>query len=137
MDQNNTQETNTAQTAPIVTEAPKTDGVDEHKLFAILGYILPFLFFIPLISDSSKHNAFARFHANQQLILLVIWVVWRVISGQIFYMMPFGGGYTLMSVFNLAFLVLVIIGVVNAVQKQMKELPVVGGFNLVDKLFGK
>ena len=55
-------------------EATQTtnDGISDHKMYAILGYILPFLFFLPLLSESSKNNPFARFHANQQLILLII-----------------------------------------------------------------
>jgi len=38
--------------------------VQANKAMAIIGYILPFLFFIPLVTDA-KTSPFARFHANQ------------------------------------------------------------------------
>ncbi len=51
----NTQEQAQTQTAQQQTPATPTqdtttnDGVNDHKLWAILGYILPFLFFIPML----------------------------------------------------------------------------------------
>lgn len=108
----------------------KTDYSD-HKLYAILGYILPFLFFIPLVNDSSKNNPFARFHANQQLILLILGLaVYMFVNPFLF--MTFGyGGYTLSSLLNLGIIVFVILGVMNASKEEMKELPLIGGFKLL------
>ena len=45
--------------------------VDNNKALAIVGYIIPILFFIPLLNESSKNSPFAKFHANQQLVLLI------------------------------------------------------------------
>jgi hypothetical protein len=45
------------------TNAESAD-VDSHKALAIVGYIIPILFFIPLVTDA-KNNTFAKFHANQ------------------------------------------------------------------------
>jgi uncharacterized membrane protein len=108
----------------------KTDYSD-HKLYGILGYILPFLFFIPLVNESSKHNEFARFHANQQLILLILGIaVYMFINPFLF--MSFGyGGYMLTSLLNLGLIVLVIMGVMHASQEEMKQLPLIGGFKLI------
>lgn len=106
------------------------DGVSEHKLYAILGYILPFLFFLPLLQESSKNNAFARFHANQQLILLIGWAGLYVVSNMLV-MILYMIGVFLLPLLNLAFLVLAIIGIINAAQGQMKELPVIGKFRLL------
>lgn len=108
----------------------KSDYSD-HKLYAILGYILPFLFFIPLVNDSSKNNPFARFHANQQLILLILGLaVYMFVNPFLF--MTFGyGGYTLSSLLNLGIIVFVILGVMNASKEEMKELPLIGGFKLL------
>ena len=88
MDQNNDGGMNAEQnvapqetpSAPMQAPVTNADSVGDNKLFAILGYILPFLFFIPMLNESSKHNAFARTHADQQLTLLVIWVVWSIFS---------------------------------------------------------
>ncbi len=112
------------------TGIPASDNSD-HKLFAILGYILPFLFFLPLLNEKSKHNEFARFHANQQLILLIIgMIVYFFINTFLF--MTFGyAGYMFSSLLNLAIFVLVVLGVINASQEKMVELPLVGGFKLL------
>ena len=113
------------------TGAPAADGVSEHKLYAILGYILPFLFFLPLMQESSKNNAFARFHANQQLILLILWIGVQFVLSNVLYMVMSMGAYAIMPILNLAILVLAIMGIVHAAQGQMKELPVVGKFRLL------
>jgi uncharacterized membrane protein len=124
------------ETAPLSTTqaqaaepAPATQSVGDHKLYAILGYILPFLFFLPLLQDNLKHNEFARFHANQQLLLLIGWVGVYIVGNMlimVLYMLVF-----LLPLLNLAFLVLAIIGVINAVQGEMKELPLIGKFKLL------
>jgi len=116
------------------TEAATNNGVSEHKLFAIIGYILPFLFFIPLIQEGSKNNAFARLHANQQAIILVLWIGITVLGNVLFGMVGFGM-YSLISIAQLVLFVFAIIGIINAAQGEAKELPVIGKFNIVDKLF--
>lgn len=111
-------------------EAVVSDDASEHKLYAILGYILPFLFFLPLLSESSRKNTFARFHANQQLLLLILLVGLYAIHN-VLYIVLMSAGIFLMQLLNLAILVLVIIGIVNAAQGKMKELPIIGKFNLL------
>lgn len=110
----------------------RSDDMGNHKVLAIVGYILPFLFFLPLLSEEGKKNEFAMFHANQHLILLIALVILYFIHSALF-MMFFMGGYFLSSIINLAFLVLVIVGIVNAAQGKMKELPLIGGFNILNK----
>ena len=117
-------------TTPPVTEAPKSD-IGDHKLFAILGYILPFLFFLPLLNESSKNNDFARFHANQQLILLILGIALHFFIGNFLYMTFGYGAYMFTSLLNLALLVLVVMGVMNAAQEKKKELPIVGGIKIL------
>ncbi len=114
---------------PPAQPAPASTG--DHKLFAILGYILPFLFFLPLLNESSKHDDFARFHANQQLILLILGIALHFFIGNFLYMTFGYGAYMFMSLLNLALLVLVVIGVMNAAQEKKKELPVVGGIKII------
>ena len=136
MDQENqaTQENaqNTSFTAPTIQK--ETSDVGDHKLFAILGYILPFLFFIPMLNDASKNNPYVRTHADQQLTLLVIWLAWSVFTNVFFMAMP-SGLYMLMPIVNIGLLVLVIIGIINAAQGQTKKLPFLGSISLIDKLF--
>lgn len=130
-------EQNTTASQPVapVTTTVSNDSVADHKLFAILGYILPILFFIPLVQEASKNNAFARYHANQQLNLLGVcigvYILGRVLLS-ISYML-----FTLVPLLNLVLLVLAIMGIIHAAQGQMKELPVIGKYNFLDKLFAR
>jgi len=96
------------------------DDINKHKPFAIVGYILPFLFFIPMLSDEGKKSQFAMFHANQQLLLLITWVA------GLFFTIVFVG--FLIHIFAL---VLTIIGIVNAANGSMKPLPIIGGIKLL------
>lgn len=125
-----TENTQNAAAEPVAQTAP-SDALADGKLYAILGYILPFLFFLPLVMDSLKGNTFARFHANQQLILLIIWIgVQFVLSNLLYAVMSFGA-FAIMPILNLGILVLAIMGIVHAAQGEMKELPVVGKFKIL------
>ncbi len=125
------QQSDSAQGQQAETTQTTNDGISDHKMYAILGYILPFLFFLPLLSESSKNNPFARFHANQQLILLIILVAIHFVLNNIIFMVLGPIWYMFMPLLNLAVLVLVILGVINAAQGTMKELPVVGKFRIL------
>lgn len=52
--------------------------VQKNVVPAVLPYLMPFLFFLPLVVD--KNSAFCRFHANQQLIWLIVNVIIQVIK---------------------------------------------------------
>lgn len=125
--QHNEQET----VVPVIDATKPASDNGEHKLFAVLGYILPFLFFLPLLNEKSKHNTFARFHANQQLILLILGVGVHFFATP-FLFMSFGyGGYMFSSLLNLGLFVFVVLGVINAAQEETKELPLIGGFKIL------
>ena len=102
-------------------------GVDDHKVMAIVGYIVTFLFFIPLLSEA-KHNAFAKHHANQQLNLLLLWVVGQVASGALAFVII---GIFLLPLVVIAGVILMIMGIINATQGNMKSLPVIGKLQLI------
>jgi len=115
-----------------VTPTPDAQDVADNKVMAILGYIL---FFIPLLA--AKESPFARFHANQGLLVLLL----AIGLGIVFFILtlvgtmiaPAIGGiiYIVSLVCNLGVFVLVILGIINAAQGQMKELPVIGKFRLI------
>ena len=110
------------------TEAPKENGnsdVENNKAMAIIGYILPILFFVPLISES-KNSPFAKFHANQQLNLLLAGIVVNVVG-----MIPIIGWFIVLPFGSLAIIVIAIIGIINAAKGEMKKLPLIGGYQLI------
>ncbi len=118
------------------TDQVTSDDVEKNKVFAIVGYIVPILFFLPLVTEAKK-SPFARFHANQQLNLLIIGVVLSVFQPILTY--SFYGMFVLFSflftLIWLALLVFVIMGIINAANGKMKKLPLIGEINLLDKIF--
>ncbi len=100
--------------------------VEKNKLMAIIGYIVPILFFVPLITDA-KDSPFAKFHANQQLVLLLVAIAVNVVGSFI----PVVGWFLILPVGAIALLVLVVIGVLNASRGEMKPLPVIGSAELI------
>ena len=104
--------------------------IKEYKLFAILGYLLPFLFFIPMLNEKSKQVPYVRFHANQQLTLLVIWIAVSILSNMFFMIL-----YVFMPFVNIAILVFVVLGIISAAQGTMKKMPLLGDIALLSKIF--
>ena len=95
---------------------------------------LSVLVLIPLFA--AKDSRFARFHANQGLVLLVSEVVWSAVTGVLGRLLraisPFLGFVTaILGLVNLLFLVLAIIGIVNAANGKAKELPLIGKIRLL------
>jgi uncharacterized membrane protein len=103
------------------TPPPSTPQGDSTNLMAIISY-LSILVIIPLLSDA-KNDPFVKFHIKQGLVLLIC----EVISYFIFAIPVFG--YFLAPLLNLVFLVLAVIGIMHVVNKQTKELPVIGHFS--------
>jgi uncharacterized membrane protein len=100
--------------------------VEKNKLIAIIGYIIPFLFFIPLVSEA-KDSKYAKFHANQQLILLITAVAVNILGTII----PIIGWFIILPFGSLGLLILAIMGIINAINGEKKRLLVIGGFELI------
>ena len=88
--------------------------VEAGKAFAILGYIFPLLFFLPLVSGAK--TPYAMFHANNALILFIGGIVASILSVILI-------GF-LLYVF---LLVLIIMGIIAACNGSAKRLPLIGG----------
>lgn len=95
---------------------------------AILGYILPFLFFIPLLEDSGGKNKFAKFHANQQLIFLIFLVVGLFVAQVLKIILI---GYALFFLMIFCYIFLMIISIISVMKKENKTLPIIGGFEII------
>jgi uncharacterized membrane protein len=113
---------------PAQPSAPQGNQSDaeKNKMMAIIGYIIPILFFIPLVSEA-KNSPFAKFHANQQLVLLISWVVVNVVGG----MIPFLGWFIILPFGSIFLIILVIMGIINAAKGEMKKLPAIGGISII------
>ena len=92
--------------------------VQEGKIWAIISYI-PILFLAPLLVK--KDNKFALYHAKQGLMLTIVWVIFIVITAILIWV-------PIRILCWIAFLILLIIGIVNAATGKYKPLPVVGQY---------
>lgn len=119
-------EQTTQQPAQPVTPQGNQSDAEKNKAMAIIGYIIPILFFIPLVTDA-KNSAFAKFHANQQLNLLLAAIAVNIVGTVI----PVLGWFIILPLGSIALIVIAIMGIVNAVKGVMKKLPIIGGFNLI------
>lgn len=107
--------------------------VEQNKVMAILAYI-GILVFVPIFA--APQSKFARFHANQGLTLFIFEVVYGVIMsvlGATVGKIPVAGPITLTicGLVSLIWLILMICGIINAVNGKAKELPVLGNIHLM------
>jgi uncharacterized membrane protein len=102
-------------------QPPGSNDVQANKVMAILAYII---FFIPLLA--AKDSPFAKYHANQGLVLFLVAVGANIVLGIIPIL-----GWVLLPIANIAVLVLAIIGIINSANGNMKPLPLIGGITLL------
>jgi uncharacterized membrane protein len=117
--------TSTRPAVASITEAEIQDG----KLMAILAYII---FLVPLLAARDKK--FAMFHTEQALALIIAWVViyigftiLSIILSKISSALSCGMGIVSILIW-VGYLVLWIMGLINAAQGKLKEIPVIGAY---------
>ena len=100
--------------------------VQANRLMAVLCY-LSWLVLIPIFA--ARESAYARFHVNQGLVLAITEIIWGVFAGIVGKYLWFLG--LVLDIGSLAFLVLSIIGIVNAAKGRAKELPIIGKIRIL------
>jgi uncharacterized membrane protein len=127
-EQTNQEQSSTPTPTPVQSSPqPESSDAEKNKMMAIIGYILPILFFIPLINEASKNSPFAKFHANQQLVLLIAAIAVDIVGSVI----PLLGWFIILPIGSVVVVVLAILGIVNAAKGEMKPLPMIGGFKII------
>ena len=104
-----------------------SNSESNDKLMGVLAYI-GILFIVPLLA--AKDSKFARFHANQGLVLFITDVVLFIAAGIIDGFLPVIGGLINLAAYVVA-IVLMILGIVNAANGEEKELPIIGQYRLI------
>ena len=101
---------------------------------AVLAYF-GILVLIPILA--AKESKFARFHANQGLILLITGVAYSIFVQVVIKIVAFIS-YALAGIVGIALglawlllLVLAIIGIINAVKGEFKQFPLIGQFQIL------
>ena len=105
--------------------------VEKNKLMASLAYI-GILVLIPIVC--AQKSAFARYHANQGLILWICSVAFSTVTGVIGTILELFGLAAIAIALNLiylVFIVLAIMGIVNACNGAKKELPLIGKYKIL------
>lgn len=114
----------------------KQDDIDENCNWAIISYI-PFLFFVPMIIKPC--SGYLRYHGIQGLTMFLTFIIlefFNIIMGAIcnsIFNDMLGTIFTvIITVFiNLAVLLLISIGIANAVKGAARELPIIGKYRLL------
>ena len=88
---------------------------------AVIAYIL---FFVPLLTGDAKKDPFVKYHVKQGLVLFLLVVLINVIG----WIIPFYFWFTISWILSLGTLVLLILGIINAVNGKQEPLPVIGKF---------
>ena len=119
---------------PDTTAEYDPKDIADNKVMAVLAY-LSWLVLIPLLA--APKSKYARFHTNQGLVLVIAEIIWgvvfAVVTAVVTLILPFLGTiFTLIgSLVSLVFLILSILGIVNAAQGKAKEVPLVGKFKIL------
>jgi len=92
------------------------EDIEKNKTNAILSY-LGILIIVPLISEDAKKSPFAKFHMNQGLVLILASFVSII---------PILGWILGIGVF-----VLWVIGILGAINGEMKKVPLLGDIQLI------
>lgn len=100
--------------------------IENNKVFAILSYI-GILFVVGLIA--APKSKFARFHANQGIVLFIIEIVLGIVSGIVSFIPVVSG--IVSAVVGIISLVYMVIGIYNSASGKAKELPVIGGISII------
>lgn len=111
--------------------------IQNNKLMAVLSYF-GILVLIPLFA--AKNSPFARFHANQGVILFIIEFIYGILQFILWLIILFTVGFDswvytiynlITTVISLGLFVFAILGIVNAAQGKAKTLPLIGGFKVL------
>ena len=103
-----------------VVSTPPSAG-NKNIAMAVIAYIL---FFVPLLTGDAKKDPFVKYHVKQGLVLFLLAVLINII-GRI---LPFYFWWSISWIFSIGILVLLILGIINAVNGKQEPLPVIGKF---------
>ena len=120
---------------PDTTSYFSRSDIKSNRLMAVLSYLsVPVL--IPVFA--AKNSPYARFHASQGVNLLILSVLGAIVSGIIGAIVGAIGAVVLSVLWGIVFWVITIalvlmmvIGILGALQGRARELPLIGGFRIL------
>ncbi len=121
-------------------ETEKTEDIEQNRPMAVLAYMGPFVV-VPLVF--ARESAFARFHANQGLLLFLLeFGLWSInwVLGFLFMPTLARSGFfnALAHLYGFAagviwavFAIMALMGILHAIAGVDDKLPVIGNFHIV------
>lgn len=100
----------------------KKKEVEEGKTCAILTYFVVGIIWY-FADEKMRKNSFAKFHTQQSLVLWIVSIVGSLILGIIPVV-----GWIIWPIFEVVILIFGIIGIINALNGNMKHLPIIGKY---------
>lgn len=103
--------------------------VQGNRVMAVLAY-LSWLVLIPLLA--AKDSPFARFHCNQGIVLALAELACGIVLAIGRHLPLIGWIFRLVGILaSILWLVLAVIGILNALNGRAKELPLIGGISIL------
>lgn len=100
----------------------KTPEKEKNTGMAAVAYIL---FFVPLLTEA-KNDPFVKYHIKQGLIVFITWLAIGIISPVLIFIPILG--WIAMRLLYLFVVILMIIGIINAVGGKQTPLPIIGKY---------
>ncbi|HLW63104.1 MAG TPA: hypothetical protein VKY33_06840 [Flavobacterium sp.] len=94
----------------------------DNKTISIISYITIIGWLIVYLVGKDNLDAFSKYHLRQSLGLAIVGIILNIITISISFL------GMIVNLVGLLLLVLFIIGIINAVNGQMKPLPVIGKY---------
>lgn len=125
---------------PSCGTAVQVNDKETNKVMALLSYF-GILVLVPILA--AKESPFARFHANQGLVLTIAMFLYIIADGILTVILRaiLWKGLGLWSLYSLCgtvlnllyvgFTVLAIIGIINVLNGRTKELPIIGKYHIL------
>ena len=111
-------------------ERPSADDRMQKKVICSLAYLFGILFFLPLIVY--PNDEFAKFHANQALVVLLAVIIGEVVFGILSIIPAVGIVFSILcGVFGLLMLIFCILAILGVVREETYELPIIGKIKLL------
>lgn len=103
--------------------------IEDNKFMAILAYI-SWLVLIPLFA--AKESKYARFHANQGIILAIAEIAVWVVFGVLTQIPVIGFIFNIIDVIiSILFFAYAVLGIINVINGKAKELPFIGKYTVI------
>lgn len=111
-------------------ESADLEEMQKKKIVCCLAYVFGILFFLPLILYPK--DDFAKFHANQSLVILLTSIIVSALCGILGMIPAIGFIFGIIGgVLGVVILIACILGIVSVVQEEKTKLPLIGNIRII------